>query len=104
MERIKKRSRCTVDPAVLHALGREALHSGRVHPYRDPASGRCHGEDGRAPFEEWAVAGLLAVVGGARVVIAIARGESAAADVTVAGILALIGVLLFGRLARTVDL
>lgn len=68
-----------------------------MHPYRTaPAS---DARDEAAPSEEWILGGLLAVVGGARVVVALATGEELAADVTIAAIALFLGVVLLARLA-----
>lgn len=82
----------------IHAFWRESLHSARVHPYREPAAPPSRADE-RAPAEEWAIAGLLAVLGGARVAIAIAGGEDFGVDATVAGILGLLGLVLLARIA-----
>jgi len=55
-----------------------------------PASG--------SPAEEWIVAVFLAVLGAARVAIALVNGEELAVDVTLAGILGVIGLVLLGQL------
>ena len=69
-----------------------------MHPYREPAASRPRSDEGGAPSEEWAIAGLLALLGGVRVAIAVVRGEEAAIDVTVAGVLGLVGLVLLVRL------
>ena len=69
-----------------------------MHPYREPPRPTGDAIE-RAPAEEWALALLLAVLGGARVVIAAARGEDFEVDVTVAGILGAIGLVMLARLA-----
>ena len=68
-----------------------------MHPYRSAPAGQAH-EDA-APAEEWILGGLLVVIAGARVIVALAAGEDVGADVTLATILAALGVGLLVRLA-----
>lgn len=70
-----------------------------MHPYRTAPAGQAR--DGAAPAEEWILAALLSVIAGARVVVALATGEALGADVTLAAILAVLGVVLLARLALT---
>lgn len=79
-----------------------ARHSGNVHPYREPGATPPIEAAGKTPGEEWIIAVLLALLGGARVAIAIARGEDFAVDVTIAGILGAIGLVLLAKLALAV--
>jgi len=71
-----------------------------VHPYRDPVSPPLGAEEERAPAEDWALGGLLAAVGGARVAVALATGEAVAVDVTAAGLVGALGVAVIARLLR----
>jgi len=76
----------------------EFRHSDPVSPYREsptPAE-----ESPRAPGEEWVLAVVLAVIGGARVIIALASHEDFAADVTIAALVGAIGCLLLAKLIR----
>lgn len=67
-----------------------------MHPYRTAPEPEARTET--APPEEWVLGALLAVVGGVRVVVALAGGEELAADVTIAAILALLGLGVLARL------
>ena len=77
---------------------RGSEHGARVHPCRQPATPSTSGDAG-TPTEEWVIACLLAVLGGARVAIALVRGEDFEVDVTIAGILGAIGLVMLARLA-----
>ena len=70
-----------------------------MHPYRTAPVPEARDE--AAPAEEWILGGLLAVIAGARVVVAFATREELGADVTIAGILCVLGVVLLARLALT---
>jgi len=69
---------------------------GDVDPYRrNPAT---VAPEAALPSEEWMLAALLAVLGGARVVIAIVQSERCLVDVTLAGLVGVIGLVLLGQL------
>lgn len=68
-----------------------------MHPYRTTPVASPD-ESAAAPAEEWILGALLAVVGGARVLVALATGEVFGADVTIAAILGALGGVLLARL------
>lgn len=52
------------------------------------------------PGEEWVLAAVLAVIGAARVIVALATGEDLATEVTIAALLGALGCVLLAQLAR----
>ncbi len=69
-----------------------------MHPYRT-APQAADEPTGASPAEEWVLAFVLTALGAARVAIAVVGGEELAADVTLAAILGVIGIVLLGQLS-----
>ena len=70
-----------------------------MHPYRTPDRRDDEDEALAAPLEEWLVAGALALIGSARVVLALVSGEVFGTEVTIAAILASMGFVFTAQLA-----
>lgn len=68
-----------------------------MQPYRTAAPPPDQTSVG-APAEEWVVAAVLGIVGVARVTVALVGGEELGVDVTVAGLVAAIGIVLLAQL------
>lgn len=69
-----------------------------VHPYRQPPDAEARE---RIPIEDWALAGGLLVIGGVRVIVAIAQGEAFATEATLASIMVIAGLMYAIRLATS---
>jgi len=73
-----------------------------MSPYRSaPAADDTSADPALAvPHEEWLTAGMLALVGALRVLVALGSGETFGTEVTIAALVGCSGVVLLGQLAR----